>query len=600
MTWTLRRKFVALTAVNLIAGGTLALAFHQYGRASVEVGSTSETRLKTTLVAAEIRQSSDDLTRLGRTYVVTGDAGYKQQYNDILAIRSGKKPRPEAYHRVYWDFVAAGNAKPRPDGETVAINDIMKRLGFTKEEFGKLAEAVANSDGLVDLEVEAMNLVEGKDAKGNPLPDPDIEKNRKRAIEMLHSKEYHKYKAAIMKPMDDFYVLMEKRTAGMVDAAEAAVQFYYMAFFSSLVVSIISITSLLLFSFRWVLSGFAGVGRSMAEIAKGDFSVRVPGAERADEVGAMASLLEQFKNGLAENQSLRDRQEAVKAESDLRRKEEMSRLAERFEAQVGSIVSGVADMSKHLEASAEVLMRASRENSSRTRVVQETSEEASTNVQTVAAAAEELTSSIGEITRQVSESTEVASRAVHDAAATGERMSELSSAAQSIGDVVELISQIAGQTNLLALNATIEAARAGEAGRGFAVVASEVKQLAEQTAKATLQISNKITEIQASTSNSSSAIANISSVISRINDISSSISAAVQQQSSASVEIAHSISKASQMTTSVAGNISDVSSALEASSTTAGELLETAGTLRHQAEQLNSQVAEFVGVVRAA
>ena len=134
---------------------------------------SQDIRYKSYLAADELRQSSDDLTRLARTYVVTGDANYEQMYNDILDIRNGKKPRPQNYERIYWDFVAAGNLKPKPDGETIALQTIMENLGFTEDEFKLLSQSQANSDGLIKTEVMAMNAIMGKiDADGQKLMKP--------------------------------------------------------------------------------------------------------------------------------------------------------------------------------------------------------------------------------------------------------------------------------------------------------------------------------------------------------------------------------------------------------------------------------------------
>ena len=158
---TLKRLFAYLFIVGMVMGGLLLGALLQVARTQAELAEVNNTRYNSYLLADELRQSSDDLTRLARTYVVTGDARYEQQYMDILDIRNGKKPRPRQYERVYWDFVAAGTGKPRPDGETISLQELMKKNGFTEQEFGKLKEAQGNSDALVNTEVVAMNAVKG-------------------------------------------------------------------------------------------------------------------------------------------------------------------------------------------------------------------------------------------------------------------------------------------------------------------------------------------------------------------------------------------------------------------------------------------------------
>jgi methyl-accepting chemotaxis protein len=228
------------------------------------------------------------------------------------------------------------------------------------------------------------------------------------------------------------------------------------------------------------------------------------------------------------------------------------------------------------------------------------SEEASTNVQSVASATEEMASSVGEISRQVQESARMAGDAVGQARATTERVSELSKAASRIGDVVELINTIAGQTNLLALNATIEAARAGEAGRGFAVVASEVKALAEQTAKATGEIGQQISGIQAATNDSVGAIKEISSTIERLSEISSAIAAAVEEQGAATQEIARNVQQAAQGTQQVSSNITDVQRGATETGTASSQVLSAAQMLSNDSSRLKTEVSKFLTNVRAA
>ena len=229
------------------------------------------------------------------------------------------------------------------------------------------------------------------------------------------------------------------------------------------------------------------------------------------------------------SQSLQREQQTSEQRAAARRKAEMQKLADEFEGAVGKIIHTVSSAASELEASANTLTSIAERNKTLSDVVASASEEASTNVQSVASATEEMASSVNEISRQVQESARIANGAVEQARKTNDRVGELSKAASRIGDVVELINTIAGQTNLLALNATIEAARAGEAGRGFAVVASEVKALAEQTVKATGEISQQISGIQSATNESVVSITEIGITIGRMSEI-SSIAAAIEQR----------------------------------------------------------------------
>jgi len=226
--------------------------------------------------------------------------------------------------------------------------------------------------------------------------------------------------------------------------------------------------------------------------------------------------------------------------------------------------------------------------------------EASANVHSVAAASEQLASSVDEISRQVGASARIAGEAVEQAKKTDARISQLSQAAARIGDVVDLIQTIAGQTNLLALNATIEAARAGAAGKGFAVVASEVKTLAEQTAKATGEISQQIADIQSATEDSVTAIKEIGATIGRISEISSAIASAVEEQGAATQEISRNVQRAAEGTSRVADNISAVQRGAYEAGDASSQVHSAAQSLSNESNRLKREVAKFVTSVRAA
>jgi methyl-accepting chemotaxis protein len=338
----------------------------------------------------------------------------------------------------------------------------------------------------------------------------------------------------------------------------------------------------------------------MEAFARNDLKADVPGVDRRDELGEMARTVEIFKkNGLD-----KIRMEAEQKESEQRavvqRKQDMIKLADQFEGAVGEIIETVSSASTELEASASTLTATAVRAQEVTTTVAAASEEASTNVQAVASATEEMASSVNEISRQVQESARMAAEAVDQARKTNDRVGELSKAAGRIGDVVELINTIAGQTNLLALNATIEAARAGEAGRGFAVVASEVKALAEQTAKATGEIGQQITGIQAATQDSVNAIKEISGTIERLSEISSTIAAAVEEQGAATQEISRNVQQAAQGTQQVSSNITDVQRGAGETGSASSQVLSAAQSLSRDSNRLKHEVSEFLNTVRAA
>jgi methyl-accepting chemotaxis protein len=339
---------------------------------------------------------------------------------------------------------------------------------------------------------------------------------------------------------------------------------------------------------------------AMRRLAGGEMSADIPGVERKDEIGKMASAVLVFKDNALETEHMRQEQEKADRSAAEQRKQEMHKLAGAFEGAVGEIVDTVSSASTELEASASTLTVTAQRAQTLAIAVAAASEEATTNVQSVASATEELSSSVNEISRQVQESARVANEAVDQARRTNDRVSELSKAAARIGDVVELINTIAGQTNLLALNATIEAARAGEAGRGFAVVATEVKALAEQTAKATGEIGQQISGIQAATEESVGAIRQISGTIERLSEISQTIAAAVEEQGAATQEIARNVQQAARGTHEVSSNIADVQRGAGDTGSASSQVLSSAQSLSRDSNRLKTEVANFLRTVRAA
>ncbi|MGV2702913.1 UNVERIFIED_CONTAM: methyl-accepting chemotaxis protein [Aeromonas salmonicida] len=526
-----------LSVVTLIL---LSLVFFAYTWSGTKLEQSYQQRYQSYLLADELRQSSDDLTRLGRTYVITKDPAYEQQYMRILAIRNGEQNRPEGYNRIYWDFVAASGQNPRPDTSLRrGLIDLMKDAGFTDGELAKLNEAKNNSDALVSTEVAAFKLVQQQEG--------ELAVNQQKAIAMMHDKAYHQNKGRIMAPIDDFYVMMETRTQQAVDDAtsqSAMLRYLFIAL------------GLVLMFFLWrtyrALLDLTGTSVSqlrsdLNSLAQGDFSrqIHVPVGAQESLIGLLATMQSTLKG----------------------------------------IIAQVSHSSEELSGSADSIAQ----------IAEQTAQFATsqqTSTQTMAAAIEELVVSISHLSdnathadelskvsantleegsgviKQTLDSIENISSTVGDAASS---LSELNSHTQQISDIIEVIRGIADQTNLLALNAAIEAARAGEQGRGFAVVADEVRNLASRSAASTQQITGMISKIQ------SGADASIRSMENTVNNVSRGVSLANQT--------GEAITSIKSHAANLTGLMGEISHTLREQSTAANEVVSTVGHITSLSEQ---------------
>ncbi|ATP08854.1 chemotaxis protein [Aeromonas salmonicida] len=526
-----------LSVVTLIL---LSLVFFAYTWSGTKLEQSYQQRYQSYLLADELRQSSDDLTRLGRTYVITKDPAYEQQYMRILAIRNGEQNRPEGYNRIYWDFVAASGQNPRPDTSLRrGLIDLMKDAGFTDGELAKLNEAKNNSDALVSTEVAAFKLVQQQEG--------DLAANQQKAIAMMHDKAYHQNKGRIMSPIDDFYVMMETRTQQAVDDAtsqSAMLRYLFIAL------------GLVLMFFLW---------RTYRALL--------------DLTGTSVSQLRSDLNSLAQGDFSRQIQVPVGAQ------ESLIGLLATMQSTLKGIIAQVSHSSEELSGSADSIAQ----------IAEQTAQFATsqqTSTQTMAAAIEELVVSISHLSdnathadelskvsantleegsgviKQTLDSIENISSTVGDAASS---LSELNSHTQQISDIIEVIRGIADQTNLLALNAAIEAARAGEQGRGFAVVADEVRNLASRSAASTQQITGMISKIQ------SGADASIRSMENTVNNVSRGVSLANQT--------GEAITSIKSHAANLTGLMGEISHTLREQSTAANEVVSTVGHITSLSEQ---------------
>ncbi|MEW6125198.1 MAG: methyl-accepting chemotaxis protein [Pseudomonadota bacterium] len=339
---------------------------------------------------------------------------------------------------------------------------------------------------------------------------------------------------------------------------------------------------------------------AMESVSSGDLTAEIPFATRRDEIGDQARALAFFRDSLSEAEAQREARIAEEREAAERRREDMNALADQFESAVGAVVDMVASAATELQAASETLNHTAEETTAQAAAVASAAQLATSNVQAVAAAIEELSASAREIGNRLQHSSQMTEQAVTEVDSTSSQMSELRLSAEQIGTIIGLIDTIAGQTNLLALNATIESARAGEAGRGFAVVAQEVKALAGQTAKATADISGRISGIQDSTGGVVTSISSFSRTIGELRAGATAIAAAMEEQNATTSEVARSIQQAASGTNEVTSSITAVERAAQASSSAAQQVLSSATDLSRQAVSLRTQVQTFVETVRAA
>jgi len=355
---------------------------------------------------------------------------------------------------------------------------------------------------------------------------------------------------------------------------------------------------------RWLLGRMitqpvGGLITVMQRLAAGDTAVEVSGGEREDEIGAIARSVATFKLQAVDKLRI----EAAAKTAELRAEQErcaaLGRMADAFEANVLAVVNSVGAESTQLEGSAQTMSSLTTQVLAQADSVAAASHQAAANVQTVAAATEQLSASVHEIGRQVGQAAEVSRTAVDEARDTNAIVRGLTDAAGRIGEIIGLITDIASQTNLLALNATIEAARAGEAGKGFAVVAGEVKNLANQTARATEEITRQIGAVQSETERAAGAIEHVGQTIARIDEIAATIAAAVEQQNSATREIARNVAEAARGTQEVSANIAGVRHATDEAGGSAAGVLDAARRLNGNSGRLDGAVAEFLRRVRS-
>lgn len=401
----------------------------------------------------------------------------------------------------------------------------------------------------------------------------------------------------LMKQVEDRLASDLSHTA--IEKGEAAQAMFNMALAISLIV-ILGSSTMVFFVVRGVVRPITGMTISMNELAQGNNDVAIVGLGGHDEIGQMAASVEVFRQNAIERLRLEADAKEREERAEQERRQTMLDFADQLEADVAEAVNTIVSSSTELDATASELRRTADSTGERATAVAAASNQAAAGVQTVAASAEEMSASVQEISSQLTRSQQVAETAVDLSGEARAKMSELVECSNTVGQILELIDDIASQTNLLALNATIEAARAGDAGKGFAVVASEVKTLANQTAKATEQIAEQIESLRQASTVSSETIERISTIITEMHETATTISAAVEEQSAATREITSSAQQAAQGTEQVNNDVAHVSKAAETTGGAAGDVQTVSAEVAKQSDVLKQKIDDFLGRIRAA
>ncbi len=481
------------TAVLILLAFALAITFFSFmsmTNATSTIIKVNENREKSNQLALELRLSSNDLTRMARSYVMTGNKEYAKQYQQVLDIRSGKLPRPIDYYQEYWQLMDIDNpVPPRGSGEVVRLEELFKQAGFTDEEFAKLKKAKELSNSLAELETQAFSIIEkyGAENEGEA---------KHKAQNMLFGKEYAKSKRLIMEPISEFIDLMETRLDVQKAEAESSYNTAKVFFFLAMTLALTLIGAVFLIARRLnklqleetlatqekvkeenekINNSVINILQSVSQLSQKDLTVRAPVTDDvvgtvSDSINYLAEetgrVMQEVKNvaGLVKDSSSK-----VKSQAD-----QVTKTAEEERATIEEMVSSLLEATKTMEQVANLADETNTAGQKATEVTENALETVNDTVQDM----EAIRTTIAE---------------------TEKRIKRLGERSQEISGIVNLINTISERTHVLALNASMQAAVAGEAGRGFAVVAEEVQRLAESSQNATRQIESLVNNIQIDT-----------------------------------------------------------------------------------------------------
>lgn len=528
------------------------------------IKNTSNNRYLSYQAADELRQSSDELTRLARTYVVTGNADYKKMYKDVLAIRNGQSPRPVGYHSIYWDLVLKYGDKPKPDGEFDNLLERMKSLGFSQQEFDLLDESKRNSDTMVSMELEAMKALE----RGE----------QQKAINIMHSKAYHQEKAKIMRPIDKFLHALEERTEAEMVSVEQSADTISTYITATVILMIIAAMGGYYLINQRIVKPITSITTLLTHVQTSkDFTLRSKHNSK-DEIGIISRTV----NNLIES-----------TQSILKDTKDIAFIVKQNSNDTQSLISTASQSMAVLNSETDTLAISVNElNAALKEVASATSEskEAANNTTETARSGLDLgKQSLDSMEHLQTHITEASSKA--DA---------LASEFKQIETVLQVIKSIAEQTNLLALNAAIEAARAGDQGRGFAVVADEVRSLARRTQESTGEIDGMLDSLRSIVSETVdtmqtgikevensresvectvTSLSNVEKLIEHINDMGFQIASSAEEQSAT--------------VNSLSGNINTVRDLSVQTADDTQKLSSASGLLSERAAELENQVKIF-------
>ena len=536
--------FIAAIAIVSLLMAMVVLGIQRLGAASDRVSEANEARYASYLLADEMRQSSDDLTRLVRTYAVTGDPKWQAQYQEVIDIRNGSKPRPKEYEKIYWDFRAADSGAGRGTDGAAALKDLMRQAGFTAAELGKLGEAEALSNELVKVESAAMQLVQPVKDAGVDGADQGAAADAARARQMVHDQNYHAVKARIMKPVDEFLTLLDQRTHNEIAAAEATKAGWLYGLTALALALLVTLLLVFWYVYQQIASSLRTAVRSADSMARGDLSAPIA-TQGLREVVTLLQSLQAMQSSL------------VKVVSNVRSGSESVSTAS------AEIAQGNHDLSARTEQQASAL-------------------------EETAASMEQLSSTVRQNADSARQANQLAMSASTVAMQGGDVVGEvvqtmkgINVASSKISDIISVIDGIAFQTNILALNAAVEAARAGEQGRGFAVVASEVRSLAGRSADAAKEIKqliqNSVEQVAQGTllvDRAGATMTEVVAAIRRVTDLMGEISAASTEQAQGVGQVGEAVQQMDQVTQQNAALVEEMAAAASSLRTQAVDLVQ--------------------------